>query len=305
MSEKSLADTREWPSLVEPEAGPPETVSGIVNVDLGALSHQGKVRPNNEDHFLVARFERSMQTLLTNLPAGYVPERSAETAYGMLVADGLGGAVAGEVASRMAISVLVNLVLQTPDWIMLLDQELIQEVQARLNERFKLVKQALTEQARTDPSLSGMATTLTLACSWGADLVIGHVGDSRAYRFREGQLNRLTRDHTIAQSLVNVGAIRPEDAATHGLRHVLTNVIGTRGDEVKAEFHKSQLTDGDQILLCTDGLTEMIPEGAIADVLRKPGPAADVCATLVDLALEAGGKDNVTVVLGRYHILEK
>ena len=132
-----------------------------------------------------------MQTMLTNLPPGASPER-AETAYGLLVADGMGGAAAGEVASRTAITILVDLVLRTPDWIMRPDEGLIREVLGRMDRRFRQVNQALAEQARSEPDLAGMGTTMTLACSHGADLVVAHVGDSRAYLFRQGRLAQLT-----------------------------------------------------------------------------------------------------------------
>jgi protein phosphatase len=273
-----------------------------VEVDLGALSHLGKVRPANEDHYMVARFGRSMDLLLTNLPPDHVPARYAETAYGTVVADGMGGMAGGEVASRMAIAVLVDLVLCTPDWIMRLDDRGLQEVLRRFEARFRQVNEALAERGRADPMLYGMGTTMTVAASIGTDLIVAHVGDSRAYLFRGGQLHRLTHDHTVAQSLADMGAIRPEEAATHPLRHVLTDSLGSRGAKGLADLRTLRLEDGDQLLLCTDGLTEMVPEAAMAGALAKPGPAADVCRALVDLALEGGGKDNVTVTLARYRI---
>lgn len=305
MSKDDDADTIEF-SLPTPPAGQRATsISSQVQVDLGALSHRGKVRPNNEDSFLVTRFERTFRTLLTNLPAGYVSEQYAETGYGMLVADGMGGAAAGEVASRAAIKSLVELVLRTPDWIMRYDEPSITQVLKRLDRRFLKVREALLERVQADPSLAGMGTTMTVACTLGAGLVIAHVGDSRVYLFREGQLSRLTRDQTMAQTLVDVGALRSEDVATHPMRHVLTGAIATQGATGRAELHHSQLADGDQLLLCTDGLTEMVTEAAIAEVLTAQGSAADACRTLVDSALEGGGKDNVTVVLGRYRIPEE
>ncbi|HTU22011.1 MAG TPA: SpoIIE family protein phosphatase, partial [Gemmataceae bacterium] len=158
------------------------------------------------------------------------------------------------------------------------------------------------EQARDDPALSGMGTTMTVTCSLGADLLLVHAGDSRAYLFRNERLYRLTCDHTVAQSLADVGTIRPEDVATHPLRHVLTNVLGAREDDVRVEWRELRLADGDQILLCTDGLTDLVPDTAILEALQSADTAAGACRALVDLALEAGGKDNVTVVLGRYHI---
>jgi PPM family protein phosphatase len=304
MGEKSDADTVRLPSPARLKGRRPGTNSSQVQVDLGALSHQGKVRPNNEDHFLIACFDRSMRTLLTSLPTGDIPGRYAETVYGLLVADGMGGAVAGEVASRTAINALVDLVLQTPDWIMRLNEQSAQEVLRRMDQRFQQIKQALIERAESDPSLSGMGTTMTLACSLGDELIIAHSGDSRAYLFRQGLLQQLTRDQTMAQSLADDGTIRPEEVATHPMRHVLTGAIATRGGKRPTELHQLRLIDGDQILLCSDGLTEMVTDSAIAAVLDAPGPAADACRVLVDLALEGGGRDNVTVLLGRYHIPE-
>lgn len=278
------------------------SISARVQVDLGALSDAGKVRPNNEDHFLGARFERNMRTLLTNLPSGQVPDQCGETAYSMLVADGMGGEAAGEVASRNAIGILVDLVLQTPDWILRLDEHWLKAVQHRMEQRFQKVQETLTGQAREDPALWGMGTTMTLTCSLGADLLLFHVGDSRAYIFRHDRLYRLTCDHTMAQSLADVGAIHPEDVATHPLRNVLTNVLGGNDKPVRVECRELRLLDGDQILLCTDGLTDMVPDNAIREVLRSAGTAADACRVLLEQALDAGGRDNVTVVLSRYRI---
>ena len=127
MSRNAETDTVELPTPAPPGRAP-RTISSLIEVDLGAASHRGKVRSNNEDHYLAARFDRTMGTLLTNLPPGCVPESSAETAYGLVVADGMGGAAAGEVASRTAITVLVDLVLRTPDWILRPDEELIRQV---------------------------------------------------------------------------------------------------------------------------------------------------------------------------------
>ncbi len=295
-------DTAELPAERDPERLSPAGASALVEVELAALSHPGRVRENNEDHFIVARFDRAMRTLLTNLPAGEVPREYDETAYGLLVADGVGGAAAGEIASRTAILALVELVIDTPDWIMRLDDQLAREVLERLERRFQKVREVLVERAKADPKLRGMATTMTAACSLGIELLVAHVGDSRAYLFRGGRLSRLTRDQTMAQSLADAGAIRPDEVATHPGRHVLTGALATRGAFTQVELSRSRLQDGDQVLLCSDGLTEMVAEDVIAGALRTPGPAADVCRKLVDLALEAGGKDNVTVVLGRYRI---
>jgi protein phosphatase len=279
---------------------PPRDVSSQVRVDLGARSHQGKVRRNNEDHFLVMRFERALEVLHTNVPAGLVPDRFAEVGYGMLVADGMGGSAAGEIASQVAIRTLVNLVLHTPDWMMRLGEREIEEVMRRFAERYTVVTEALSEHARIDPSLADMGTTMTVAASIGADLVLAHIGDSRAYLWRGGQLHQLTRDHTLAQALVEQGTIRPEEAAKHKLRHVLTRALCASGSPAEPDVKCLSLRDGDQVLLCSDGLTEMVADASLCAVLGAAPSAEEACRALVDLALHGGGRDNVTVVLARY-----
>jgi protein phosphatase len=277
-------------------------VAAHVTVDFGGASHPGKVRPNNEDHYLVARMDRVMQTLKTNLPSGSVPEQQTETAYGLLIADGMGGHAAGEVASRTAIVTLVELILRTPDLILRLDKRLTDQALRRLDQRFQEIKSALMDQVEADPKLYGMGTTMTLACSLGVDLLIAHVGDSRAYLYRQGQLQRLTRDQTMAQFLADTGVISLEEVATHPMRHVLTGALGTKGGRTKVDLRGMRLIDADQVLLCTDGLTEMVPDNKIADILARGGSSTDACAALIEQALAAGGKDNVTVVLARYSI---
>jgi PPM family protein phosphatase len=294
-------DTDEYPVLTSPTDGrSPRAASSVVQVDLAALSHPGKVRPNNEDHFLVVRFNRALQTVLTNLPEGLIPLRAEEVGYGMVVADGMGGMAAGEVASRLAIRTLINLTLATPDWILTRGGPEIERVMQRMAERYRRVDAALREEARADPSLSGMGTTMTLACSVGADLILAHVGDSRAYLLRGGALHPLTRDHTLVRELVDRGVVRPEQAASHPFRHVLTRALGGSGGEIEAEVQWVSLADEDQLLLCTDGLTDMVDATTIGSILRSSASSDDACLTLVELALQNGGKDNVTVVLARY-----
>jgi protein phosphatase len=273
-----------------------------VELDLAGLSHPGKVRPNNEDQFFAARLDRKMTRLATNLRAGDYPDSSAETTYGMLVADGMGGHAAGEVASRTTITALLDLVIRTPDWIMRLNDQAVETVMQRTRERLQQIQNILVERARAEPYLAGMGTTLTLAWSAGPDLLVAQVGDSRAYLMRKGQLQQLTRDQTVIQELIDAGQISPQQAARHRLRHMLTGALSTDNKKVPVEFTWTDLADGDQLLLCSDGLTEMVPNAKIADVLRQAGPAAAACQTLIDLALEAGGKDNVTVVVARYRI---
>jgi protein phosphatase len=301
MSDKPSDDTVELSTKGgSSEALGPDTGSARAQVDVAALSHPGRVRKNNEDHYLVARFGRWLESLHTNLPAGAVPSWSEEVGYGLLVADGIGGAAAGELASRMAISTLIGLVLDTPDWILSTEAGEAEQVMERLAERYRRVHAALQEQGHANPELAGMGTTMTLACSLGARLVIGHVGDSRAYLFRGGRLHQLTRDHTFVQALMDMGQLTAEQATRHPYRHVLTRSLGGRGAAMDGDFQQAWLADGDQLLLCTDGLTDMVDSAAVASVLAGEASAHAACQALVEAALEGGGKDNVTVALARY-----
>jgi protein phosphatase len=159
-----------------------------VQVDVAGLSHPGKVRPNNEDHFLVLRFGRFLEPLATNLPAGQAPPRREDAGYALAVADGLGGHAAGEGASKLALTTLVGLVLDTPDWFLRMDDPpAAEEVMRRATERYGRIDQALAAEAAEGLTLHGFGTTLTLAASLGRDLLLAHVGDSRAYLLRGGR----------------------------------------------------------------------------------------------------------------------
>jgi serine/threonine protein phosphatase PrpC len=206
------------------------------------------------------------------------------------------------VASRLAITYLVGLVLDTPDWIFGSDEPLVEQILSRATHRFRDINAALVEQGRRDPNLAGMGTTLTLAWNFRTDLFLAHVGDSRAYLLHAGTLHRLTRDHTLAQGLVEAGVISAEEVASHRFRHVLTQALGISQKASEPEVRRVRLSDGDKVLLCTDGLTDLVDDAAIAAALGRDLPATQTCKALVDLALQAGGKDNVTAVVCGYRI---
>ena len=292
-------DNRESPTFKKKR---PESISARTVVDLGALSHPGKVRTENQDSFLVTRIIRSMRTVVTNIPEGEIANRHSEIAYGMLVADGVGGHPGGQVASRAAISGMVDLAIDTPDWYAKLDNRGANTVMWRMKDRLDRLRDALDECSSIDPALTGLGTTMTLAVSLGADLVLAHVGDSRAYLFTHGQLVLLTKDQTMAQRLADLGVINQEEVTKHASRHVLTGAITADGEKPEVELHHLRLLNGDQLLLCSDGLSDMVSDTDIAAVLEKEKPATEACQALVDLALEAGGRDNVTVTVARYQI---
>ena len=275
-----------------------------IQVEFAALSHPGKVRSNNEDHYLITRMGRTFEYLGTNMPSGTLPDLVDEYAYGMVVADGMGGLAAGEEASRLAIRNGVELVLNSPIWATRLDDEAVRLLIDRMRSSFHKVDSVVIDQAGASSQHHGMGTTLTLAYIIDTSAFIVHVGDSRVYRFRRGKLDQITRDHTYAHQLMRAGQIGPEEARVHAKRHVLTNYVGGPASGVEPEVSTIRLEDDDFLLLCSDGLTEMVSDDLIARTLESAGALDQTAQALVDLALEAGGRDNVTVVLGRFAIPE-
>jgi protein phosphatase len=293
MNPDTQADTDE---IELPRATPP---TAAVRVDLAARTHPGKVRSNNEDNFHVVRFGRYLQTLLSSLPDGQIPSVAEESGYAFAVADGMGGMAAGEIASRMAITLLVNHYLATPDWILGREEPHAAEVLDRAAQRFRDVNEAVIEQASNEPRLKGMGTTLSLALTLGDDLIVAHVGDSPIFLSRRGALHRLTRDHTMGERLARLGVT---DAGR--FHHVLTHAIGIPGTGGQPDVRRYRLADGDRLLLCTDGLTDMVDDETITRELGRESSADDTCRTLIELALAHGGKDNVTTVVAGYRIPE-
>jgi protein phosphatase len=284
--------------------GPRHPLSSLVEIDVDARSHAGYHRAKNEDHFFVTRLSRTLQTMITSLPAEDVPALAEEVNYVMVVADGMGGHAAGELASRMAISALVGLALEVPDWIFTVDQEHAPEIEQRSRKYVQEVGAMLVERGRRDAALHGMGTTLTVVRSLGRDLLITHVGDSRAYLLRGGGLHRLTRDHTFAQLLVDSGRLAPDDVAVSRHRHVLTNALGGTVEDVQVDTDQLQLEDGDRLLLCSDGLTDLVDDQTITSILGETTRSSDACERLVQRALDNGGRDNVTVIVAAYRLPE-
>lgn len=282
----------------EPDLGRPR----LVRIAFGAATHPGKARANNEDHYLIARLAKSMQVSKTSLPDDGKTLFSEEEGYLMVVADGMGGAAAGERASALAVASVEQFVLNTFKWFLHLGQKEEHVLYNELREGLERADRAVLSLAREDPALRGMGTTLTMAYTVASHLFIVHAGDSRAYLFREGQLHQLTSDHTLVQILVQGGTISPEAAKRHKMRNVITNVIGGPSVGVDAEIHKIIVDDGDILLLCSDGLTEPVPDALIAETLTAHPDPDDACARLVAQALERGGPDNVTAIVARYQV---
>jgi protein phosphatase len=276
-------------------------LSSIVDVEFGGCSHPGHRRAINDDHYLMVRFGRSQDLIATSLPKGSVPERFDEYGYGMVVADGMGG-LGSEAASRLAVSTLAHLVLHFGRWNVRVNERIAWEIRERAERFYREVDETVTEAAHNHPSFAGMGTTLTACFTGGEDAFIVHVGHSRAYLYRRGLLSRITRDQTIAQRLAETGRASPTQLASADLRHILTDAIGGLAGEPHIAIDSFHLYDGDLLMLCTNGLTDLVSDEEIAKVLQKSTSVQNRCQALVDLALNGGGTDNVTVLVAKYTI---
>lgn len=263
------------------------------------ITDRGRVRPANEDQFLTAELTKAMRVWQTSLP-----ERKAqvgdERAHLFLVADGMGGHLAGERASAMAVLAIQEFTLNTFKWFFDSDGPEAQRVLAQFQHALRAADAQIVEEAADDATLRGMGTTVTMAYQLDAQLCVVHVGDSRAYVFRDDALHQLTRDHTMVADMVRAGTLTEDAATRHHLRHVITNVVGGHEAGVFVEAHAVELRGGDRLLLCSDGLTEMVPDEVIAATLRALHDPQAACERLLHDANEAGGRDNITIVIARF-----
>jgi protein phosphatase len=258
----------------------------------------GLVRTNNEDHYAVVRRYRSREVLLTNLPPDAYPPHE-DSVYAFAVADGIGGAAFGELASELALRTGWELTGKAFKWGFVLSEEESQEMLESVNVYVQLIHQRIQSEGQK-MAYRGMGTTLTGVLTVGREAFVVNVGDSRAYLFRHGQLLRLTHDQTLAELMVKSGMIASVDDAAQRFRNTLVSCLGGKYTEVDVESLHLSLENGDQLLLCTDGLTDMVSEARIAEIIGQPKSAQEACDDLIQAALGGGGKDNVTAVLGRY-----
>jgi PPM family protein phosphatase len=276
--------------------------SATVQVEFAARSHAGRSQTHNEDHYLIQALGRTQRTLSTSLPAADLPGPFEEYAYVMLVADGVGGKGPGALASRVALSTLAHLALHFGQWNVRVDEQTAADIVERAEWFYQQTHDVLREKGLNRAETAGMATSLTAAYSAGDELFVAHVGHTRAYMFRTGELVQLTHDQTVASRFAE--AVRPTPVAVESddLRHILTDTIGGSNANPEVEISRHRLVHGDCVLLCTDGLSDLVSDDGIAEVLTLRRSLDEQCTRLIDLALDRGGTDNVTVVLAQYNI---
>lgn len=231
-----------------------------MKVSIGARTDVGQVRQGNEDSMLV---ESPL----------------------FVIADGMGGHIAGDVASATAVEVIGQMYRQHPP-----------ADPSTLETYIEEANRAIHEKARSEPQLSGMGTTCTLVHLDGDVAHFAHVGDSRAYLFRSSELSQITQDHTLVERMVQEGRLRREEAQQHPQRNIITRSLGVE-PQVEVDSIDIGIDDGDRLMLCSDGLTSMVEDEKIAEILRSSAEAQEAADRLVDAANAAGGEDNITVVV--------
>jgi PPM family protein phosphatase len=292
-SDVAVVNPNDMRTLKPPDARPPLAVRSF------GLTDRGKVRDGNEDQFLIAVLLKSLRIERTSLPQPKV-QHSSDQSYLFVVADGMGGHAAGEMASALAIDSVESFILESFKWFAQCKGKEQDQVLADFQSALGHANARVLAEAAERPKLRGMGTTLTLAYSLNDELFVAHVGDSRCYLCRQGTLYRLTRDHTLMEEMVRHGVLPAKEASQHPWRHVITNAVGGDTAAVKVEVHKVHLERGDRVLLCSDGLTEMVPEGEINQILQSEAEPEQACRRLMTRANEAGGKDNITVVIAHF-----
>lgn len=244
-----------------------------LTIELQAAVDAGRARSNNEDAVAI----------------------DAEAALAVL-ADGMGGYNAGEVASNMATSFISS---ELGRWLREASaQASDQDVRRAMDICVDNANRAIFNAANSNPQYAGMGTTLVVALFRDSRLLVGHVGDSRAYRLRGGRLQQITRDHSLLQEQIDAGLITPEQAAFSANKNLVTRAVGVE-DTVLLETHQHDVQPGDLYLLCSDGLSDMLDDDAIAQILQAQAPLDAVCKALIEAANDAGGKDNISVILVR------
>ena len=264
-----------------------------MRVEAYGLSHAGKVRTANEDHFAIMTLQKSVQLRATNLQDTSIVERLRKPeVHILIVADGVGGAAGGKIASGVAVKAVVEYLAEAVGCVQDFDVDREQTFLDHLSHAVERGHERLKEMFQTQ---GGPATTLTMVTLVWPRAYVVHVGDSRGYFLRHRKLKQFTRDQTMGDYLVDIGAVTEQHAQKAGLYNVLSSAVG--GDLVPT-VGVVDLAEGDTLLLCTDGLTKHVSDERIAEILSSQSPET-AAQSLIDAALDGGGTDNVTVIVAR------
>lgn len=269
------------------------------DLDMFGVTHRGHVRADNQDQFLMCTVHPQVVIHGSSLPEGVaLPMRGTRLATLLVVADGVGGAAAGSEAARLATESVMRYVSTTMRCYHTVGSRSDEEFLTALRAAAQEAHDAVTAEASTRTDQRRMATTLTVSITVWPWMYFLQVGDSRGYIYQAGTLRQVTRDQTLAQQLVDDGALKREDMDRSPLKHVLSSAIGS--DVATPEVTRIDITDrGSTLLLCSDGLTKHVSDKEIAEHLGRMQSSEQVGKELLDLALKRGGADNVTLIVVR------
>lgn len=266
-----------------------------LSFDIGAASDVGLVRKENQDHYIALRRTRTQQLLLTNVATEQL-SMPTDDAYAIAVADGMGGHGCGALASQIAIRSAWDLAGRTISWVMKVEDLNNEELSERVEGFVYLMQQAFVQEQMVNPAFAFSGTTFTAAYFVSEFAVVAQIGDSPSFLWRDGTMKRISVDHTIEQEFIAAG-VSSEIAGKFS--HMLTRCLGYESHNARPDIHFVRIKPGDQLLICTDGLTDMVSDTQIAECLDEWPNAQATCEALIALALKAGGRDNVTAVLAR------
>ena len=267
-------------------------------LDIYGLTHVGLVRTSNQDHFLISTLRREVVVHQTSLPPAEARSTSERMAFLAVVADGVGSSVMGGEASRQAVEGILHYVSACSECFYRLGPAESSGLQTSLEDAVMRVHGEIArEREEGPPDARGMATTLTLWLGVWPYAYLLQVGDSRCYIMRGGTLSQISRDQTVVQDLVDAGVLTQAQAQKSPLSHVLSSAVG--GQEAAPVITRFDQTWDQVGLLCSDGLTKHVSDERIAEVLRGMTSSRQACETLLQDALDAGGSDNITIVIGR------
>ena len=266
------------------------------NVDVFGVTHRGYVRKTNADHFLIGSFHRSLRIHGTSIVGEMGPRETESRGFILLVADGVGTLEAAATGSAHALETVAQHLLHASE---ICSNMALSNTDAAVEDLKTAVAHAhdvLRDFAKTE-GIPSSATTLTMYAAFWPRAFVVQVGDSRMYRLRGSEFRRLTTDQTVAQMMVEAGALRPDVAERSPLKHVLWSAVGSQ--EVAPEVVLTDCDLRDRTLLCSDGLTKHVTDDEIREHLERDMPSEETCRALLNLALERGGSDNITIVMGR------
>lgn len=266
-------------------------------IDVFGITNRGKSRPDNQDHFVIGSLAKRLNIRLSSLPElNEIPLSEDRVAFFAMVADGVGGGLKGEQASRMALEIATRYITETARCYYQAEESEVDLVKA-LEEGARKCNRIIQERGAADRSAAGMATTLTVFIGVWPWIYLLQIGDSRYYQYQGGVLTQISRDQTVAQQLADDGILPKELVPKSPLTHVLASSIGGHNtDPVVTRLSNSWESIH---LLCTDGLTKHVSDERIAERLRQRQSARQICENLVQDALDGGGSDNITVIVAQ------